>query len=210
MRVIPLQGCSRFSTLPEGRSLRQSDTGAWAIHEAEGAPVRALNSYEARLVNSTLAACAAREQAGCAQVRRDLVAAREATARLTTAWREAVGADQGDDLAAVTTNMRTESSSRRAVLAAHTGRLRELDDLLRVQLSQGNWDYDGYMHGLANGMVLAAATMRGEYDPAFLEAPAVWGRDASTLRGRYRLARGRRSSVLGAACEALGGWLGAL
>lgn len=209
MRVIPLQGCSRFSTLPEGRSLRQSDAGAWAIHEAEGAPVRALNSYEARLVNSTIAACAAREQAGCAQVRRDLVAAREATARLTTAWREAVGANQGDDLAAVTANMRAESSARRAVLDGYRERLGALNDQLRVQLSQGNWDYDGYMHGLANGMVLAAATMRGE-DPAFLEAPPVWGRDAGTLRGRYRLARGRRSSVLGAACEALGGWLGAL
>lgn len=209
MRVIPLIGCSRFSTLPEGRSLRQSDAGAWAIHEAEGAPVRALNSYEARLVNSTIAACAAREQAGCAQVRRDLVAAREATARLTTAWREALGANQGDDLEAVTREASRQNCARAFTIGMHRERLESLDELVRVQLSQGNWDYDGYMHGLANGMVLAAATVRGE-DPEFLEAPAVWGRDAGTLRGRYRLARGRCASVLGAACEALGGWWGAL
>lgn len=207
MRVIPLQGCSRFSTLPKGRSLRQSDAGAWAIHEAEGAPVRALNSYEARLVNSTIAACAAREQAGCAQVRRDLVAAREATARLTTAWRAAVGADQGDDLAAVTANMRAESSARRAVLDAHMGRLRELERVARKRRGDAG-DSAGF-YGYANGLHIAAAAMGG-YEVKPLPVPAVWGRDAGTLRGRYRLARGRRSSVLGAACEALGGWLGAL
>lgn len=27
-------------------------------------------------------------------------------------------------------------------------------DLLKIQASKGNWDVDGYMHGLLNGMIL--------------------------------------------------------
>jgi|GEM_PF-5756981 len=52
-----------------------------------------------------------------------------------------------------------------------------LEDLLEVQCSDGNWDYDEYMHGMANGMILALSLFKaGEVE--FLEAPEVWGKDS--------------------------------
>jgi len=48
-----------------------------------------------------------------------------------------------------------------------------LKDLLKVQCANGNWNYDAYMHGMANGMILAMSLFtRGA--PEFLEAPKVW------------------------------------
>lgn len=200
MRTIPLLGNL-------GRELYQNDIGVWLIRDADRSPVRDLNTYEARLVNSAIAACASQEAKGCAQVRRDLVAARETTARTMTAWREALGAEQHHDLAAVTGQLRLQNTARHVVIGAHRERCKSLDDLVAVQTSQGNWDSDPYMQGMANGMILAQSLMAGNDSPAFLEAPLVWGRDRDTLRGRYRLSRARRSSILEAACEALGGWI---
>ena len=57
-----------------------------------------------------------------------------------------------------------------------TERLASFQGLLDVQCSDGNWDFDPYMFGMANGMILAAAMMRGE-DPKYLDAPKEWGSD---------------------------------
>lgn len=46
-------------------------------------------------------------------------------------------------------------------------------DLLKVQCSTGNYDYDPYMHGMANGMILFLALIEGN-DPEFMDAPAKW------------------------------------
>ena len=54
-------------------------------------------------------------------------------------------------------------------------RLREMRD---VQGSHGNWNYDGYMHGMYNGMEYALALME-ERDPEFKEAPSEWLADRS-------------------------------
>ena len=52
-----------------------------------------------------------------------------------------------------------------------------LEGLLKVQCSDGNWDYDEYMHGMAKGMILALSLFKaGEVE--FLEAPEVWGKDS--------------------------------
>lgn len=51
--------------------------------------------------------------------------------------------------------------------------LKELDDVLAVQKMDGNWNYDAYMHGLANGLIMARSCLTGE-DPLFLEAPKEW------------------------------------
>lgn len=51
-----------------------------------------------------------------------------------------------------------------------------LDDLHRlidIQCSDGNWNYDSYMHGLANGMLVALSLFDGK-DPKFLEPPEKW------------------------------------
>ena len=52
-------------------------------------------------------------------------------------------------------------------------RLEHLKAMVTTQTSNGNWNYDSYMHGYANGLILAVATMEGK-EPEFLEAPKVW------------------------------------
>lgn len=52
-------------------------------------------------------------------------------------------------------------------------RIKKLDDLVSIQCTDGNWNYDPYMHGMANGMLVAQACM---YDALaqFLDAPEQW------------------------------------
>jgi hypothetical protein len=42
-----------------------------------------------------------------------------------------------------------------------------------VQSSDGNWNYDPYNHGYANGLILAEAIMH-DLEPRFLDAPKEW------------------------------------
>jgi len=47
------------------------------------------------------------------------------------------------------------------------------DDLVKTQCSNGNWNYDAYMHGMANGMILIQSLFKNK--PAvFLKAPKIW------------------------------------
>ncbi len=48
-----------------------------------------------------------------------------------------------------------------------------LRDLVRIQSAEGNYDYDPYMQGLANGLIMALSLFEDK-DPAFLKAPTVW------------------------------------
>lgn len=52
-----------------------------------------------------------------------------------------------------------------------------LEDLLKIQCSDGNWNYDPYMHGMANGMLLAMSLFKGG-ECQYMEAPPQWLRDA--------------------------------
>ena len=52
-------------------------------------------------------------------------------------------------------------------------RLKALKDVIKVQTMNGNWNYDPYMHGMANGLLLAEAFMEGR-DPQYLDAPKEW------------------------------------
>ncbi len=54
-----------------------------------------------------------------------------------------------------------------------------LRDLVKVQCSDGNWNYDPYMHGMANGMLLALSLFDNK-TPTYMEAPDVWLRDINT------------------------------
>ena len=49
----------------------------------------------------------------------------------------------------------------------------KLKDLSKIQCGDGNWNYSPYMQGLANGLILAIATIEGK-EPKYLEAPKVW------------------------------------
>ena len=63
----------------------------------------------------------------------------------------------------------------------YKNRLEVLKRLLEIQRSSGNWDYDSYMHGMANGMILAYAVMTGDSDPEYLTAPKIYISDIDIL-----------------------------
>lgn len=58
-------------------------------------------------------------------------------------------------------------------------RIKTMEDLTDIQTQYGNWNYDPYMHGMANGMILCLAIMRGEELVEYKDAPTEW------LRERY-------------------------
>ena len=45
-------------------------------------------------------------------------------------------------------------------------RIRKVKDICKIQSYNGNWDYDEYMRGLANGLILAVAILNEE-EPKF-------------------------------------------
>jgi len=51
--------------------------------------------------------------------------------------------------------------------------LREMKD---VQCRDGTWNYDPYMHGMANGIIFALS-MFDDKPPQYLDAPDVWLKD---------------------------------
>lgn len=48
-----------------------------------------------------------------------------------------------------------------------------IEELVKGQCSNGNWTYDNYMHGMANGMILIQAIILNT-TPKFLSAPKKW------------------------------------
>ena len=55
----------------------------------------------------------------------------------------------------------------------------DLDNIIKIQCSHGNWNYSAYMMGLANGLLIAKSVMTGEV-AEFLEAPEEWLEDRHT------------------------------
>lgn len=54
--------------------------------------------------------------------------------------------------------------------------LKEFDEMIAIQTSDGTWNYDPYLHGMANGMIYMRSLISGE-DPKYLDAPEEWLRD---------------------------------
>lgn len=54
-----------------------------------------------------------------------------------------------------------------------TDQLKNLEEVLEIQCRDGNWNYNEYSLGLANGLILAYALLKGEI-PIYLEAPSEW------------------------------------
>jgi len=59
-------------------------------------------------------------------------------------------------------------------------RLKKLQDLIDIQASDGNWNYDNYMHGLLNGMYLARSVFDDNY-PGFKDPPNLFIKDKEIL-----------------------------
>jgi hypothetical protein len=64
-------------------------------------------------------------------------------------------------------------------------RMSNLQDIINIQCSHGNWNYDPYMQGLANGLIMAKSIFTDE-TPEFMEAPKVWGKHYPTLITRLK------------------------
>jgi len=54
-----------------------------------------------------------------------------------------------------------------------TQRIQDVRDVTRIQCLCHNWQYDSYMHGMANGLILALALLDCQ-EPKFLDAPKKW------------------------------------
>ncbi len=57
-------------------------------------------------------------------------------------------------------------------------KIEKMEDLVKIQCSAGNYDYDPYMHGMANGMIVLLSCLT-ETEPEFMEAPKQWLKDNS-------------------------------
>ncbi len=55
-------------------------------------------------------------------------------------------------------------------------KLQTINEMLRVQGADGNWNYDPYMQGLYNGMEMIVSILE-DRDPIFRDAPEVWLKD---------------------------------
>ena len=54
--------------------------------------------------------------------------------------------------------------------ASWYARLEVLHEITQIQCNDGNWNYDPYMQGMANGMLMALSVMDNTDDPGFLDA----------------------------------------
>lgn len=52
-------------------------------------------------------------------------------------------------------------------------RIQTLKGLLNHQMQDGNWNYDPYMHGLTNGLILALSIIEDK-DVDYLPEPERW------------------------------------
>jgi hypothetical protein len=77
-----------------------------------------------------------------------------------------------------TEDQATTEDAKRTVneLAILRNSLKTLREMKDVQCSDGNWNYDPYMHGMANGMIFAISLFDGKR-PEYLEAPEQWLKD---------------------------------
>lgn len=59
------------------------------------------------------------------------------------------------------------------ILRRSLQRLREMKD---IQCSDGNWNYDPYMQGMANGIIFSLSLL-DDKEPEYMEAPEEWLKD---------------------------------
>jgi hypothetical protein len=50
-------------------------------------------------------------------------------------------------------------------------RIKKLKEIIKTQCNDGNWNYDLYMHGMTNGLILAESIIEDIDTPVFLDPP---------------------------------------
>jgi hypothetical protein len=78
---------------------------------------------------------------------------------------------EDDGYIALLRNQRDTAAAERDELRK---RIEQLDNMVAIQLTDGNWNYDPYMHGMANGLLVAQAALHDSHDFTPLSAPAEW------------------------------------
>ncbi len=65
----------------------------------------------------------------------------------------------------------------------------KLKELVNVQCSDGNWNYDSYMHGMANGMIFSLSVVEDSKEaPKYLEDPDEYIRNENIPQAMKNLA----------------------
>ena len=54
--------------------------------------------------------------------------------------------------------------------------MNKLDGVVAVACADGNWNYNEYSRGFANGLILARSILIGE-EPEFMDSPDEWLKD---------------------------------
>lgn len=102
-------------------------------------------------------------------------------------WRDeydAAIAERNRLIMALTAAEKRAEAAEKRVAELEEG-IRAIDNAVAIQCSDGNWNYDPYMHGMANGLLLAQTYMAhptGAYDAEHykpLSAPERWLSDVA-------------------------------
>lgn len=59
---------------------------------------------------------------------------------------------------------------------AYDNRIKCIEEMIEIQSRSGNYDYDAYMHGMANGMIYIYSILTDK-EPKYLTAPDRWLKD---------------------------------
>ncbi len=56
-------------------------------------------------------------------------------------------------------------------------KIESLKKALEIQKTDGNWNYDPYMQGMANGIIFALSVLEDDDEPEYLKPPKKWLKD---------------------------------
>jgi len=68
---------------------------------------------------------------------------------------------------------RANSLDEKRISSVLEDKIEELENFTDIQCNDGNWNYDPYMHGMANGMLFSLSLLKDE-EPKYLDAPDKW------------------------------------
>lgn len=79
--------------------------------------------------------------------------------------------------------MTKDMNSEKIIASILDNKIKSLEEITDIQCQDGNWNYDEYMHGLANGMILSLNVLEDDFDNPYtgqkskrplLDAPDKW------------------------------------